>query len=1169
MNNDVRRKFAEHVYGLMKSAITGADCERAYNNKPHDQFFAGTLCTRNPRATPGDIRTKVAPVKMGVEFLLRKSDLPLAEISIAPSFSVFWKVFPTYKEQLDAALAKHQAMERIAELAADPQTDVREAPKMKPVFRKFSPAPVIVKCRPSAIAKEDGKTLQSFPEIGQMLEECSKAWDDDPNTYVSKKTQKEELASVVPLSALQSDEEFERFRDEWGMEKGKDQKPMWGCELSIRIYDFSAECVKVSVTLENTSTEPGNPHTDNYLFDTALKVEVDGCQIEQYEIDYLNDHYRYDGSMGAIGINCEALLAPDRKSVASESVPSYRQMRMKARSTVAPKFKDLASSSAVPTLRELAKAMRDYIADYEEGKKHIVDKSSLGQQRYQEDLDSFMQEIERFESGIKVLEDFPDALRAFQLMNRSFQRSSESRANQKDYDAWRAFQIIFIVMNVPDVVSTEHEVKSRFEDVEVLYFPTGGGKTETYLGLAVFTLFFDRIRGKKFGTSVITRFPLRLLSLQQIQRTADIIANAELVRREEKISGDWFSLGYYVGKSNTPNKLMDKQSIFGGQDFDILSDIIAEREKVDSGEISGEDIVNDEVVASREHLIITRCPFCGSDKMLIDGDKDRIRLMHRCLNDGCPWPKSEELPIYVSDMEVYRYLPSIIISTLDKIAICGYQKNFRNMFGCVKTKCPKHGYSSSDECTEKYLCNVPKDQLEKVEPHDGVPTLLVQDELHLVRESLGTYDAHYESFIEQYARELTGGKRSIKVIAATATISEYRIQTNHLYARGASRYPAQGPNIRESFYSQIDDADLSRLVIGITPHDKTIIFSVLEVIRIYHEIVQERISNPEKLVEELDGIATADEVRKMLDDYKTMLSYHIAKSDGDSIANSTRSMVNRALRAKNMKEIKPRPMTGDVMFSNVRKVLEELEKSHDSDEAWLINATSMISHGVDLDMLNFMVFMGMPNNTAEYIQASSRVGRKYPGLVVIVFNPTRERDQSYFKFFSKYHEYRDLLVEAVPINRWAKFSIKRTLPGLYAASIMNLFDLRQTSSAKAINMSAAFKKAYEAGEISEETLSDFLKKSYKVDPQNPMSTSFGEEIDQKVERYTDAILDALANQFIAMRMPDPPMRSLRDVDELVDVALSFEGQRALSDIRAERTAYFQDDDEEETEVVQE
>ncbi|MBN1175186.1 helicase SNF2, partial [Candidatus Woesearchaeota archaeon] len=784
----------------------------------------------------------------------------------------------------------------------------------------------------------------------------------------------------------------------------------------------------------------------------------------------------------------------------------------------------------IPVLEEILQKMQTSFASMEEQKKSFIVGEGrdilVKQMKYETDLNLFQNEINRFSHGISILKKYEKTLDAFKLMNKAFMKSA------KGYASWRLFQIIFIVMNIPDVAKSEYEeIEADPEVVDVIYFPTGGGKTEAYLGLVVFTAFFDRLRGKFAGVTAFTKFPLRLLSLQQLQRIADIFAKAELVRREhpEINSGknEPFSMGYYVGKSNTPNILIKKDD--WGSDEDHLSPLIdneEEREKL---------------------LIISKCPFCESKehKVKIKPDLDNIRLLHVCENPAC---KEEILPVYISDVEVYRYIPTFIVGTLDKIPTCGYQSNFRNIFGQVKHKCPKHGYMSSEKCSEiRAGCTVPVENYEEVELYDPTPTLQIQDEMHLIRESFGSFDAHYETYLMNLQKRI-GGK-PIKVIAATATINDdFHIQVKHLYGREkTSRFPSSGPNRKESFYSLEDpEGKLSRIIVGLLPHNKTIRFSVIDLIKYFTQIVRKYWEEPDKLLsdKQLD-LKSPEDVYELLKDYTTILEYNLAKRDGAAINQSVGTMINPFLKKADLLKEKGMnfvSMTGDVRFRDVRAVLDKLENFDKKPEIDLITATSMISHGVDIDSLNFMVFHGMPGNTAEYVQAYSRVGRKHPGIVFIVLNPTRERDQSYYKYFQKFHEFQDLLVESVPINRWAKFSISRTLPGIFTSALMHYFDLRE--GCNKLYMTKGFQEAYQTSKLNDKEIKEFLLESYQT-KEDDLGNNFKQVIEKTVSQYIDQILQCKNSKFIPMFISDPPMTSLRDIDEQVDIKITPESAPAM------------------------
>jgi hypothetical protein len=232
----------------------------------------------------------------------------------------------------------------------------------------------------------------------------------------------------------------------------------------------------------------------------------------------------------------------------------------------------------------------------------------------------------------------------------------------------------------------------------------------------------------------------------------------------------------------------------------------------------------------------------------------------------------------------------------------------------------------------------------------------------------------------------------------------------------------------------------------------------------------------------------------------------------------------------------------------VRRVLDTLEGRIPKERIDLIIATSMISHGVDIDALNYLVFQGMPRNTAEYIQALSRVGRRHPAIIFVVFNMTRERDQSYYKYFKKFHEFRDMLIEAVPLSRWAKFSIERTLPGIFCGSLLNFFDIKcRDSNFRTINTSSNFKSAYSQNIFTQDEIIDFVNQSYAIDT-DPLGYYFKQLIQSKIPNFITEITNTRENKFIGQSIPSSPMRSLRDIEETIMIRPTLESFGLMKNI---------------------
>lgn len=639
----------------------------------------------------------------------------------------------------------------------------------------------------------------------------------------------------------------------------------------------------------------------------------------------------------------------------------------------------------------------------------------------------------------------------------------------------------------PDVLLDEQKVQTTLNDVSLLYFPTGGGKTEAFLGVLIFNLFFDRYRGKECGVTSILRYPLRLLSVQQVQRLANALAQAELIRRADAAiySTEEFSLGYFVGDANTPNKIEKK-------------DVVKYRTKSQA--------------EMDEERIIDICPFCGKQTVHLKFDEDTYRLMHYCDNAECE--SKGVLPIYMVDYEIYRYLPSAIISTVDKLAILGNNPSFRNILAGAPHRCPKHGFTSTTKCmVDSEFCGVDVSEFEDVDMYDPAPTLFIQDELHLIRESLGTYASHYESFIDYFVKNVSPSRRPIKTIGATATISSYATQISQLYSKDPIRFPCASPDLKRNFYSYIEDDDTQRLIMGYAPYGKAIINSVVYSLKYMREVVYEYLKSPEKVLAIPDiGITTVDDALEILKDYWIFLEYNNVKRDGNNVEGALETPINVELRKQGVTPFITRKMTGDETFQDVREVLSKVETNEDVfDGVNLIVATSMISHGVDADRFNIMFFYGMPGNTAEYIQAYSRTGRRHSSIVIDIIRPSRETDQSYLKNFVKFHEFKDIMVESVPINRWATKAIDGTLPGIFTGLLLTKYDPELQHVHGTLFFMNNIKKAIVNGNLQAATIISELEMAYGCTIGGQVN-EIGNQYKAKIESFVADVFEKVVDK---------------------------------------------------------
>jgi hypothetical protein len=490
--------------------------------------------------------------------------------------------------------------------------------------------------------------------------------------------------------------------------------------------------------------------------------------------------------------------------------------------------------------------------------------SDTAKENYRQALSDYSTEISRFEEGIQQIEYTDWVKRAFILMNRTFGTRMES--NSHPIEGWRLFQIVFIVSMICEVIRCEYKddleqglINADNDIANLLYFPTGGGKTEAFLGITVFSMFFDRIRGKNEGITAILKYPLRLLAVQQLERVLTIIMKANIIREQDTQLKDTnhFSLGFYVGKSNTPNRIDPNEQLSNRGNQNASKQLILE---------SDQDTLNE------YYRFIDTCPVCGKKHINIKFNHEGWRLEHICDNPEC---HVHALPLYIVDNEIYRYLPTVIVSTIDKMAMVGTTDEFKMLFGQVKNRCKIHGFTSGSKC----LCSKAgcKNPLEKVGLlKDPIPTLFIQDELHLVKESLGTFDAHYESFLKYYAENLVPDqqKKKIRYIGATATISMYEEHLNNLYHMNGRRFPCEYPSMQgdRNFYSKTDESDITRIILGYVPYGRSITDSVWQSVLAMRVIVYDMMVYAEeyyKILKEEPYLykGNLDELKEELYDY--------------------------------------------------------------------------------------------------------------------------------------------------------------------------------------------------------------------------------------------------------------------------------------------------------------
>ncbi len=683
-------------------------------------------------------------------------------------------------------------------------------------------------------------------------------------------------------------------------------------------------------------------------------------------------------------------------------------------------------------------------------------------------LEECARACERIREGIELLGSDPAAARAFRFANRAMAlqrvRSQVARVRREggDVDAealdvpknrsWRTFQLAFLLLNLPTATRLDHEERSAPTEAvaDLLFFPTGGGKTEAYLGLAAYVLGLRRLQGVvadrdgQFGVAVIMRYTLRLLTLQQFQRASALVCACEVLRRRDPAT--WgeepFRIGLWVGMGSTPNRTDDAAEV-----LKELRGTQAGRRRSQGGRIGG----------SGTPVQLRSCPWCGSE---IDPAKNmevesfasgRGRTLIFCSNYREPCPFSEHasdregIPAVVVDEELYRLLPAFLIATVDKFAQMPWNGAVQALFGRVTHRCARHGFAGPEFPDTDHAKRGARPAT-KLEEHRWLrpPDLIIQDELHLISGPLGTMTALYETAVDELCSwEVNGRRVRPKVIASTATVRQAEEQVWRLFQRRLRTFPPPGPDIGDNFFSfevPLDERP-GRRYLGICATGKR---QRKAQIQAYVTLLT--------AAQKLRDLVGEDDPRT--DPYQTLVGYFISMRelagmrrvvDDDIRSRARRSeLARRGLGPRRIQHVEE--LTSRLPSARIPEVLERLETRvtdwhpQKSDKSVrrpydVLLATNMISVGVDVERLGLMVAAGQPKATAEYIQATSRVGRRHPGLVVTIYNWARPRDLSHFERFRHYHATFYQQVEALSITPFATRALDRALAGLLIALV--------------------------------------------------------------------------------------------------------------------------------------
>ena len=861
-------------------------------------------------------------------------------------------------------------------------------------------------------------------------------------------------------------------------------------EVRVEAEDWHQRAELV-VQLVNTSPEKGL--TDSHLYEA--EIEISGLATVPFQLESLPDSFRYDRDVPAYGVNVGVdELAPgvfrstDTVSVQTSRPTYWDDNQAKPDLSFATLARD-----PLPQLVKLVDALAKY--DDAHWSRAVLDDRHDAEgwtDAMRAEADASAQavfaELGRLRIGLALLDSTSALLRAFQLMNEAIGDSTRGK-----YTDWRPFQVGFLLSSVRFLAEPEEEANY----VDTVWFATGGGKTETYLGLLLTAAFHDRLTGKTMGVTAWSRFPLRLLSLQQTQRFADSLASAESVRQDHKVGGAPFSLGFLVGKAGTPNKV------------------------VPTAVANDDDVTPDSPGMPDKYQVLLRCPFCRDENLRMRFNRQRWTLEHWCTNKSCRCA-SRPLPVYVVDQEVYRFLPTVVVGTLDKAASISLQQAMRGLVGPPRGFCSEkwHGFTYAERAKTPSGCLVPNCQGSSRElPMDAkrfAPTLRLQDELHLLRDSLGAVDAHYESLLDHLQHETTGSRA--KIVASSATLTGYERQVDVLYQREGRVFPQPGPRAGESFWTVPTDQPLRRFV-AVAPRGVTLEHVSDRTLDTLQCCIRELIDDPASVCTEA-GV-DLKHAEMLVSQYGTNVVYGSTLYDVEAAGRSLGS--NNTVEGINVEQL-----TGQTEFDEVRAILERLEKPEDefAERVHVIAASSMLSHGVDVERLNTMVMLGLPLTTAEFIQTTARVGRTRPGLVYVLHKIGRERDAQTFRHFGPYVRQGDRFVDPIPITRRSRRVLDLTIAGAVAARTLMI---REPASKQRLSTPKKLRDYLRALGLTLQEEADAIAAVFGLDGTED-SLHHQQIVDWLKVWFADLEDPTLKTNFIGEIGPNPPMRSLRDVE---------------------------------------
>ena len=816
----------------------------------------------------------------------------------------------------------------------------------------------------------------------------------------------------------------------------------------------------VSVFLVNTRTAPDDrrPADEDWMYQPELSITGDGAVFLPRRLDRdssdtdpdiasadLIYRRRLEFAVGhGVAVGWDSAQDQTRADrIFTTMVPSREVRTVRGPTDVpTPSMDRLAQAESSEEMQSYLQPLLDAYAEWIARRKTEVDEIPSPDNIVA--LDHIMaqeQSLERMRSGLRTLSE-PRAFEAFRFANRAMamQRRTTVRVlsrrrgdtvppDEQIPASWRPFQVGFILQALTSLVDPSHPDR---EVADLLWYPTGGGKTEAYLGLTAFTFALRRLQNDdrydwSAGTAVLMRYTLRLLTIQQFQRALTLVCACELLRMQDvdKWGVERFTIGLWVGQSVTPNTYEDSREAL-------------------------EYLKNDRLVFSGSPYQVLYCPWCGEDISPTNyvGEDDLQRTLIKCPAEDCPFgARNSEfgIPALVVDREIYREPPSLVLATVDKFAQMAWNGRIRALFGRVDRRCPRHGFFVQGEShagRHRETAGLPSAVVQNLALPLAPPDLIIQDELHLISGPMGSLVGIYEAVIDgmstkRFDEELVRPK----IVASTATVRRAQTQIRALFDRDAEIFPPLGIDASDSFFAVEDEGRPGRLYVGVFGPGKSIKTTL---VRTYSSLLS-------RAKFEFENAVSADPEGMdvdVADAYMTLVGYFNSLRELGGVLRLLDDDVPARLRVLNRRNFGPhrllyekdRELTSRRASSEIADTLKALDRTFKAREAGaypidVLLASNMISVGVDIDRLGLMVVSAQPKTTAEYIQATSRVGRTHPGLIIEVYNWIRPRDISHYERFAHYHDTFYRHVEATSVTPFSERARDRALRGVLASFV--------------------------------------------------------------------------------------------------------------------------------------